>query len=56
MPYLCIDGVDRCFCVFYQMSGSPGGESRSLNGGKTDSSQVLSCLGLVVFFSVIDVL
>lgn len=48
VPYLCTAGVDRCFCLLYQIPGSPREESRTLNGRNTDSSQVLSCLVLVL--------
>lgn len=53
MPYFCTDGVDRHFCLLYQASGNTGEELRSLNGGKSDSSKILSFV-VLVGFSVID--
>lgn len=50
MPYFCTGGVDRHFCLLYQTSGNTGEELRHLNGGNSDSSQIVSCVVLVEFF------
>lgn len=54
VPSFCTDGVDRHFCLLYQTSGNTGEELRCLNEGKNDSSQIVSCVVLVEFFSIMD--